>query len=205
MSDKAEDHPDVQRLLAAYQRLQETSLTLLALTAQISDLGPYGTEELPDALTALRSLVEQEFYVHELAEVLRSVSCAYTVDPLAALRLGGEDPLALTGAIMMIRGTLSQLDELGELFQLPVLTVKLPVDLGWEQRQPGGCRCACQFFHQAPGVCLRAGQPGLFVRVVSRQVFSPEPAEVETGMVVVCLDCYQAIAARQDGVASGQQ
>lgn len=72
-------------------------------------------------------------------------------------------------------------------FEEPILTLRLPVLLDWEQNRPGGCRCLCAIFHHLPGAtgCTTAAQPGLLLRVET-------PTETSRPMPV-CIVCYTAL------------
>lgn len=70
----------------------------------------------------------------------------------------------------------------------PVLTLRLPFLFGWEQHQPGGCRCLCRLYHNTKdsGACLLAAVPGLLIRV--------EAGTQSQGPLPVCRSCYTLLA-----------
>ncbi|WP_331764365.1 DUF6372 family protein [Streptomyces sp. NBC_01506] len=72
--------------------------------------------------------------------------------------------------------------------QEPILTLRLPVLLDWEQDRPGGCRCLCRIFHNDPAStgCTTGAQPGLLLRV--------ETGTANSGPLPVCIGCYTALA-----------
>ncbi|MGP9023185.1 DUF6372 family protein (plasmid) [Streptomyces sp. BR1] len=71
----------------------------------------------------------------------------------------------------------------------PVLAVRMPMLVEWEQDRPGGCRCLCGLFHRetarANG-CVSAAEPGLLVRV--------ETPDDSAGPLPVCAYCYSQLA-----------
>ncbi|MFD0639731.1 DUF6372 family protein [Catenulispora yoronensis] len=48
------------------------------------------------------------------------------------------------------------------------------------------------------GFCTRAAEPGLFAHVVSKDKIYPELPEHDHGTIVLCRDCYQALADRPE-------
>src|SRR5690606_6672954 len=49
----------------------------------------------------------------------------------------------------------------------PVLYLTKTWMFTWEQHRPGGCRCVCALYHQGPGACTAAADPGRLLRVVT--------------------------------------
>ncbi|MFE6405162.1 hypothetical protein [Streptomyces alboflavus] len=104
--DPASD-PALTRLVDARRKLDEASAGVRVMAAAVDDLSVCGTDELPAALAALDTQ-----YVDEEEDAARRVSDAFTLGPMEAISSGGGEPvLALSGAVMMLRGALLALDE----------------------------------------------------------------------------------------------
>lgn len=98
---------DITRLVNARKELEEAVQGVLEMAAGIPDLTVCGSDELPAALSALQAAE----YVDSEEDAARWVSRAFTLTPLTARSVGGEPVLALTGAVMMLRGALHSLDD----------------------------------------------------------------------------------------------
>ena len=104
----AEADPELDRLIAARQLLEQAPATVLREAADAEMLTVCGTDELPSALSALESAE----YLDTEEDAARWVSRAFTGYPPELLRAGGGDvELALSGAIMLLRSALAALDE----------------------------------------------------------------------------------------------
>ncbi|WP_442913300.1 DUF6372 family protein [Kribbella sp. CA-293567] len=68
--------------------------------------------------------------------------------------------------------------------------------LSWEQHQPGGCRCVCQLYHDDPGTCPAAAEPGRLLRIVALGAVMGTSRHQRC--LPLCVACYNAIAPRAD-------
>ena len=109
--------PVVRRLVYAWDQLEEGAGHVVAMAAEVPDFGPYGTDELPAAVSALEAARTHlagggaEVALDKLDNGARWVSRAFTLTPGGAVQAGtGEAGLALVGAVLMLRGALMDLD-----------------------------------------------------------------------------------------------
>jgi len=109
--------PVFRRIVYAWDQLEEAAGHVIAMAAEIPDFGPYGTDELPAAVSALEASRTDlagggaEVALDKLADGARWVSRAFTLTPGGAIQAGiGEAGLALVGAVLMLRGALMDLD-----------------------------------------------------------------------------------------------
>ncbi|MFI7020173.1 DUF6372 family protein [Streptomyces sp. NPDC050164] len=80
----------------------------------------------------------------------------------------------------------------GEPEHRPVLFLKKPVLMTWEQHRPGGCRCVCRLYHSGDLTCSAAAEPGLLLRVIA-SAGSFQGAGDITDALPLCAPCYAAI------------
>lgn len=109
--------PVVRRLVYAWDQLEEAAGAVVAMAAEIPDFGPYGTGELPAAVSALEASRTHladggaEVALDQMENGARWVSRAFTITPGGAVQARvGEAGLAFAGAVIMLRGALMDLD-----------------------------------------------------------------------------------------------
>ncbi|CAM5592673.1 hypothetical protein [Streptomyces abikoensis] len=108
MGDGSAFGVEIAHLVSVRKQLEGAVLGVLGMAADVPDLSICGTDELPAALSALESAE----YVDSEEDAARWVSRAFNLTPMTALKAGGGEPvLALTGAVMLLRGALHSLDE----------------------------------------------------------------------------------------------
>ncbi|GAB2717730.1 hypothetical protein [Kitasatospora kifunensis] len=108
------DDAELMRLVEAHQRLDAMAQAVVRDASALDDLTPYGTDELPAAITALQTGLETGA-VDQIVDGARWVARAFTATPMAMFTLGGgEAAFALCGGVMGLRADLLTLDEAAE-------------------------------------------------------------------------------------------
>jgi hypothetical protein len=105
-------------LLLARKALEDAGVGLARVSTEVGDVtgSGFGTEDLEPALAALRYLFAADMYaLHELDDVARRVSAAFTATPLELIASGkGVQALELGGTVMVLRGALREIDQAQE-------------------------------------------------------------------------------------------